>query len=105
MSNIGNVLLMAQGGGQQNSLWSFIPMILIFVVIYFFMIRPQQKKQKELTVYRDAIQSGDKIITTGGIYGKVVSLKDTTVIIEVEDRTKIKIDKSAILKDMTDVAK
>jgi len=106
MSNLGSILLMAQGsGGQQSSYMSFLPMILIFIVIYFFMIRPQQKKQKELATYRSSVKSGDKIITTGGIYGKIVSLQDNTVIIEVEDRTKIKIDRSAIVKDMTDIAK
>lgn len=105
MSNLGNILLMAQGSGQQSSYMSFLPMILIFIVIYFFMIRPQQKKQKELATYRSSVKSGDKIITTGGIYGKIVSLQDNTVIIEVEDRTKIKIDRSAIVKDMTDIAK
>ena len=82
------------------SLW---PLLLIIVVFYLFMIRPQVKRQKELRKYRENLQQGDKIITTGGIHGKIVSVKDQEVVIEVEDQSRIKIDKNAILKDARDL--
>lgn len=83
---------------------SFLPLILIIIVFWFFMIRPQMKRQKELKKYRDSLQKGDKIMTTGGIFGKVVEINDYTVIIEVESQARLKMSKEAIVKDMTDVA-
>lgn len=80
------------------------PMLLIIVVMWFFMIRPQMKRQKELKAFRDSLKKGDKIVTTGGIYGKVVEINDFTILMEVEDGVKLKVDKSAVIKDMTDAA-
>ena len=71
-------------------------MLLIFVVMWLFMIRPQQKKQKELAKFRNALQKGDKIVTIGGIHGTVVMVKDKTVIIKVDDSARIEFNKSAI---------
>lgn len=88
----------AAGGG----LMSFLPLILIIVVFWFFMIRPQMKRQKELKNFRDALKKGDKIVTTGGIYGKVLEIGDYYIIMEVEGQNRLKIDKSAVIKDMTD---
>ena len=96
-------ILMQQQGGEQNPLLSLWPLLLIIVVFYLFMIRPQVKKQKELRKYRENLQQGDKIITTGGIHGKILSVKDQEVVIEVEDQSRIKIDKNAILKDARDL--
>jgi preprotein translocase subunit YajC len=67
------------------------------------MIRPQVKKQKELRKYRQSLQQGDKVVTTGGIYGKIIGVSDQTVILEVEDQSRIKVDKNAILKDAKDL--
>jgi preprotein translocase subunit YajC len=61
------------------------------------------KKQKESRKFREALKNGDKILTLGGIYGKIVEVRDTTVIIEVEDKTRLKVDKSALVKDSTDL--
>lgn len=88
----------AAGGG----LMSFLPLILIIVVFWFFMIRPQMKRQKELKNFREALKKGDKIVTTGGIYGKVLEIGDYYIIMEVEGQNRLKIDKSAVIKDMTD---
>jgi len=96
-------ILMQQQGGDQNPLVSLWPLLLIIVVFYLFMIRPQVKKQKELRKYRENLQQGDRIITSGGIHGKIVSVKDQEVVIEVEDQSRIKIDKNAILKDARDL--
>jgi preprotein translocase subunit YajC len=101
-----NYLLMAQpteGGAQPNPIMTFLPLILIIVVFYFFMIRPQMKKQKEIAAFRNSLAKGDKVVTTGGIYGKILELKDNTVLLQVDDNVKLRVDKSAIVKDMSDV--
>lgn len=95
------IVLQQQAG---NGLMSFLPLILIIVVFWFFMIRPQMKRQKELKNFRDSLKKGDKIVTTGGIYGKVVEIQDYYIIMEVEGQVHLKIDKSAVIKDMTDAA-
>lgn len=97
------VLMMGQPQSGANPLVSLLPLVAIIVVFYFFMIRPQVKRQKELANYRNQLQKGDKIVTTGGIYGKVVEIENTTVIIEVEDKMRLKVDKSAVLKDSSDL--
>ncbi len=92
-------ILMAPQGGQ-NGIMSFLPLVAIVVVFYFFMIRPQMKKAKEQKKYIEGLKKGDKILTIGGIYGKVVEVKDdATLIMEVEDGTKMKIAKSAVSND------
>lgn len=85
--------------GQSNPIVAFLPLILVFVVFYFFMIRPQMKKQKEMNNYRNSLKRGDKVITTGGIYGRIYEVKDTYVTIEVGGDVKLKVDKNAIVKD------
>jgi len=81
----------------------FLVMILMFVVMYFFMIRPQQKKQKEMAQFRNSIQKGDKVVTIGGIYGTVVEIKDNILFIEIDHNVKIKVDKSSVVKDTSDI--
>ena len=101
-----NYLLMAQpaaDGSQPNPLMTFLPMILIIAVFYFFMIRPQMKKQKEVAAFRNSLAKGDKVVTTGGIYGKILELKDNYVLLQIDDNVKIRVDKSALVKDMSDV--
>lgn len=103
MTNFAYVLLMATPQENANPLATFLPLILVFAVFYFFMIRPQVRKQKEMTTYRSSLAKGDKVITTGGIYGKVTDVKDNTVTVDVGDGVLLKIDKSAILKDSSDI--
>jgi len=92
------------GASGSGSAWvSLMPLILVFVVFYFFMIRPQMKKQKELSNYRNSLKKGDKVVTTGGIYGRVAEVKDNVVILDVGGDVKLKVDKSALLKDPTDI--
>lgn len=78
-----------------------IMLVLILVVFYFFMIRPQMKKQKELKKFRDNMKAGDKVVTIGGIHGKILELADSTVLISSEG-TKIRIEKSAIASSTED---
>ena len=98
-----NALLALQAAAEQNPIMSFLPIILIFVVFYFFMIRPQMKRQKELNNFRNSLQKGDKVVTTGGIYGKITEVADYYVMLEVAHNVNIKVDKAAVVKDMTDV--
>jgi len=87
----------AQGG---SALTQILPLVLIIVVFYFFMIRPQMKKAKDQKKYIEALKKGDKILTIGGIYGKIVEMReDTTIIMEVEDGTKMKISKNAVSQE------
>ncbi len=92
----------AQSG--QNPLISFLPLLLIIMVFYFFMIRPQMRKQKELRSFREALKKGDKIVTTGGIYGKINDISGQVVTMDVGNNIHIKVDKNAVLKDPTDLA-
>ena len=103
MSNFMLIFLMPQSP-DQSPVPSFVFLLLIIVVFYFFMIRPQMKKQKDLKSYRENLRKGDKVVTTGGIYGKLLDIKDQTVTVEIADNVRIKIDKNAILKDNTDLA-
>ena len=87
----------AAGGSAQGSSMGFLLMIvLIFVVMWLFMIRPQQKKQKEIEQFRQGLKKGDKVVTIGGIYGTVVEVK------EIDQNVKIKVDKSSVVNDFTD---
>ena len=94
--------IIAQQQPQQSMLGMFLPLVLIIVVFYFFMIRPQMKRQKETAKFRDALQKGDKVVTSGGIYGRIDEIKDQVVFLEVAPNLKLKVDKSVLLKDMSD---
>lgn len=96
--------IILQESTSPSPLTSLLPLLLIIVVFYFFMIRPQVKKQKDLRNYRSSIQKGDKIVTTGGIYGKITDIKDQTVTVEIAENVRVKIDKNAILKDPGDIS-
>ena len=87
--------------GQSNPLITFLPLILVFVVFYFFMIRPQMKKQKEMNNYRSSLKKGDKVVTTGGLYGRVHEVKDNYVMMDAGGDVRLKVDKNALLKDPT----
>lgn len=95
--------IILQEPASPSPLTSLLPLLLIIVVFYFFMIRPQVKKQKELKNYRSAISKGEKIVTTGGVYGKVTDVKDQTLTVEIADNVRIKVDKNAVLKDPGDI--
>lgn len=89
------VVLQAQGGD-----WSFlIMMVAIFAIMYFFMIRPQNKKQKEIANFRKGLEVGQSVVTAGGIYGKIKELEDNAVVVEIAAGVKIKVDKNSIYPD------
>ena len=78
-------------------------MVLIFVVMYFFMIRPQQKRQKELNKFRNSLENGTKVITAGGIYGTVKEVSEESVLIEVDNGVKLRVAKSMVMRDPSDM--
>ena len=91
-----NLIIFLQEAGV---LTSWLPIILIICVFYFFMIRPQIKRQREEETFRSAIKKGDKIVTIGGIHGKVNAIKETKIILEISENTRITIDSQAISKE------
>ena len=91
-----------QGAGKGNMLMSIVPFVLIFVVFYFFLIRPQNKKQKETQKMISALKKGDKVVTIGGIHGVVTNTKEETIVIRVDDNAKIEINRSAVASVITD---
>lgn len=99
-----NVLLQAPvaANPQQGGYSSIILIVLMIVVFYFFMIRPQMKKQKEMKKFRDSIKNGDKVITAGGIYGKVKEVKETVIVLEIADNVRISIDKGSVYPNAAD---
>jgi preprotein translocase subunit YajC len=96
MTNLLNVVLQAAGGQGGFGYTQIIFIVLLIAVFYLFMIRPQAKKAKEQKKFREALKKGDKIVTIGGIHGRILEVKDTTVIIEVEGGVRLKMEKSAI---------
>jgi preprotein translocase subunit YajC len=105
MNTLLNIILMAPPaeGGKSSPGSFYIMMLLIIVVFYFFMIRPQVKKQKEMRNFRDSLKKGDKVITTGGIYGKINNISENIITIDVGNNVILKVDKNAILKDNADL--
>lgn len=94
------ILLQAAAGQSQ---WSGILMMVVIVAIfYFFMIRPQQKKQKEIQKSREALTVGDKVITAGGLYGKIKEIGDIYMLIEISDGVRVRVDKTSIFASSED---
>ena len=86
----------APAGAGGNPLASFVPIILIFVIMYFVMIRPQMRRQKQQQQLVSALKTGDRVVTASGIHGMISNVKDSTVIVKVADNVKIEMDKSAV---------
>lgn len=82
-----------------STIMNFLPMILIVVVFYFFMIRPQMNKAKDLKKFVSQLKKGDKVVTTAGIHGKIADINDTTILLETEGGGKIRFDKAAVSLD------
>jgi len=88
----------ASGSDMQSSLMSMLPLVLMFVVLYFVMIRPQMKKQKEHRAMIDALAKGDEVVTAGGVLGKVVKLGDSYVGLEISNAVEVQIQRSAVVQ-------
>ena len=100
--NMISLLQTAPANGQAGGWTMWVMLLLIFVIMWFFMIRPQRKQQKELQKFRDALKKGDKVVTIGGIYGTVVELKDKSVLIEVDKDVQIRVDRNALQGDFSE---
>jgi len=102
ITELSSILLMApqteEGGGGFGSL---IFLLLIIVIFYLFFIRPQMKRSKEQKKYRENLKKGDKIVTIGGVHGKIVEVQETTFTIEVAENVRIRIEKTAIAMDQS----
>ena len=81
---------------QPDPIMSFLPLIVLFALFYFLIIRPQQKRQKEREALLGQIKKGDKIITAGGIHGEVIAVEEKTMLIEIADKVKVKIERNSI---------
>ncbi len=97
------ILLFAPADGEQSPFSGIIFLVLIIFVFYFFMIRPQMKKQKELRSFRNKIEKGDKVVTTGGLYGRVTEVHDSYVFLEIDSNVKVKVDKAALISGPQDL--
>jgi preprotein translocase subunit YajC len=98
MTNL-SILLQAPGGGSGTMQLVFL--VAIIAVFYFFMIRPQVRKQKKEAQFRTSLEKGAKVVTIGGIHGRIVEVLDTAFMIEIDTNVKIKVEKSAISADAT----
>jgi len=95
-----NILLMTPPeGGDSGGIMSFLPLVLIVLVFYLFFIRPQMKKTKDQKKFREAIKKGDKVVTIGGIHGKIIEVQEQTFTIEVEGQNRLRISRSAVAMD------
>lgn len=93
-------------GGQQGGMAGlFVPLLLMFLVLYIFMIRPAQKKQKDKEKMLNALKKGDRIVTAGGIYGDIQAVKENTVVVRIADNVKVELQRgsvSSVVEQQTD---
>jgi len=83
-------------GGDVNTLMGFLPMILIFAVFYLLLIRPQQKKMKDHRALLDGLKKGDTVITQGGLYGKIVSIQEQVVTLEIAEKVRVRVTRASV---------
>ncbi len=103
------LLLLAQAatpaGPAPNPIMQFVPLIFIFVIFYFLLIRPQQKKAKDHQKLVSSVQTGDSVVTNAGIHGVITNVKETTVMVRVADNVKLEFDRAAIATVIRDTEK
>ncbi|MGD0231588.1 MAG: preprotein translocase subunit YajC [Syntrophorhabdales bacterium] len=87
----------AAGGGQAGGLMTFLPLILLFAVFYFLLIRPQQKRAKDHKRFMENLKKGDTVITSGGLYGKITGITDEAITMEIAEKVRVKVSKSAVV--------
>jgi len=96
-----SILLQAPNAGS-GSMMSILMIVALFVIMYFFMIRPQQKKQKEVQKMRESLKVGDRVVTSGGIFGKIKEVEDAAFIVEIAEGVRVKVDKASIFAATND---
>ncbi len=90
-----------QAGGQPNPIMSFVPLILMFVIFYFLLIRPQQKKQKEHRTMLENLKRGDRIVTSGGLYGRILEVRDDTLTVELAKGVEVQLVRGSVAAVLT----
>lgn len=100
MINVAYAMAPTQGGAQPGGFASFVPLILMFVIFYFLLIRPQQKKAKEHQAMLAELKKGDKVVTSGGIHGTLTKVDDTDVTMEIAEKVRIKVTRANIAVKM-----
>lgn len=96
--------ILLQAGMEGGSGWSsIIMMLLIFVIFYMFMVRPQRQKEKEINKFRDSLMVGDQVMTSGGLLGKVKEIKDTYILVEIANNVNVKVNKGSIFPDSNSI--
>ncbi|MDR1330681.1 MAG: preprotein translocase subunit YajC [Tannerella sp.] len=102
-----NMVTLQVAAAQNQSFWEkyngIVMLIAIVAIFYFLMIRPQQKRQKDIQKAREAMKAGDKVVTAGGIHGKIKEIADTTILIEVAEGVRIRVDKASVYASSEDV--
>lgn len=91
-----NNLIPLQEAGGSAGMMNLIMIVALIAIFYFFMIRPQQRKQKEIRKFREGLNVGDRVITAGGIYAKIRAVKENTITLEIADNVRISIDKGSV---------
>ncbi len=95
---ISNAYAQAAGGGTESSLFSLLPLVLMFVVLYFIMIRPQMKRQKETKSMLEALSKGDEVVTSGGVIGRITKLGDSMLQLEVANGVELQVQRGAVVQ-------
>lgn len=99
-----NLFILLQATESTGTDWiSMLPLFAILVVFYFFFIRPQTKKNKEQRKFREELKKGDKVLTIGGLHGKVAEIKEKTIVLDCGNNIKLNVEKTAIIKDNTEI--
>jgi preprotein translocase subunit YajC len=101
MNFFANILLQA-GGAAGSSTMGIVMIVAMIAIFYFFMIRPQQKRQKEIQKARDAMKTGDKVIIAGGIHGRIKEIEESTMLIEISEGVRIRVDKASVFANSQD---
>ena len=99
---ITNLVLLQEAAPAGTGMANIFMIVALIAIFYFFMIRPQQKRQKEIRKFREALTVGDRVITAGGIHGKIRGIKDNAFIIEIADNVKVTIDKGSVYPSAAD---
>lgn len=100
---VNNMILLQAAANGGSAYSSIIMIVLLIAIFYFFMIRPQSQKQKKINEFRAGLKRGDKVITAGGIHGRIRDIKDNSIVIlEIDDNVKIKVDLNSIYQSVSD---
>jgi preprotein translocase subunit YajC len=103
MNILSKILLQAANPGGGGSYMSILMIVAMIAVFYFLMIRPQQKRQKDLQKAREAMKTGDKVVTAGGIHGRIKEVTEKSMLIEIAEGVRIRVDKASVFASPEDI--